>query len=79
MLLPGDACSFLHEEHAEALVLELGRVAGVDGDGCAVHVQLTHHGDVALQLRAERGRAECNQTQADESQWYTTVVLGTWP
>ena len=53
VLLPGDPLGLLHEQRAEALVLELAWVPGGDGHHAAVHVQLADDGDAVLQLRPD--------------------------
>ena len=50
VLIPGDALGLLHEERAEAAVLELAGVARRHRHHAAVHVQLAHHRHAALQL-----------------------------
>ena len=50
MLLQGDPLSLLHEQGAEALMLELGGVSGGHGNNAAVHMELANNGAASLQL-----------------------------
>ena len=54
VLVPGDPLGLLHEEGAEALVLELAGVARAHRDHAAVDVELAHDGDALLQLGPEK-------------------------
>lgn len=74
MLLPRDPLRLLHQQRAEAAVLELARVPTVQGHGGAVHVQLADQtGLLARELGAEgvRGAALAEAEEADQD-----VLLG---
>ena len=55
VFVPRDALCLLHEQSAEAAVLELARVPRRHRHHAPVHVQLAHHRHAALQLRPEKG------------------------
>lgn len=77
MLLAGDALGLLHEQHAEALVLEARGVPGADGHHATVHVQLADDGAAAsCQLGPECGLGAAPQPQQAHQDILGGVLVG---
>ena len=62
----GDARRLLHQQRAEPLVLEFGRIAAAHRHHASVHVQLAHDRHPAAQFRPEgQRRAFAQPEQSD--------------
>ena len=70
--MASDPLGLLHQQHAVALVLELGGIPGVHRHHAPVHMQLSHDGTASFQLWAEgvrRAFAQSQQTDENVLLW----------